>query len=113
MNFTFPKSQHLKSKKLIGEIFEKGKKIHHYPLLVYYLPCESDAKIGVTVSKRNFKRAVDRNQIKRYLRESFRLNQHQLKAPSHMMIVYIGKEIQPFSKIEKSFLKVVDSINHV
>ncbi len=60
-----------------------------------------------TVSKRNFKRAVDRNKIKRRMREAFRLNKSQLSAPKKLLIgyIYTPKEILPYSQIAEVMVK--------
>jgi len=80
-DFTYLKTEKLKSRKIIELLFSKGKSISKYPLrLVYIKTDEVDEKLlfGVSVSKRNFKNAVDRNYFKRVLRECYRLNKHLL-----------------------------------
>ena len=82
MNFTYPKNEKLKSKITIGLLFSEGKSVSKYPLrLVYYsgnLGESQNIKMGVSVSKKHFKKAVDRNYFKRVLRETYRLNKHLL-----------------------------------
>ena len=68
-------------------------------------------KIGVSVSKKFFKRAVDRNRIKRLLRESYRLNKsiylEAFKEKSMVMIFWTSKEMpEDFSVVEKQFLNL-------
>ncbi len=78
MNFTYPNHQKLKSKTTIDSLFSEGKSVSKYPLrLVYVENTEPNAeviKMGVSVSKKYFKKAVDRNYFKRLLRETYRLN---------------------------------------
>ena len=109
MNFTYGKKDKLKSKKLIDQLFTEGKSVSAFPLRLVYLGTtfEEDnllVKTGVSVSKRNFKTAVDRNRIKRLLRESYRLNKgayfHNLTTPYAFMILYIGKEKPTFNEVE-------------
>lgn len=108
MKFTFNKNEKLKSKKLIDEIFTDGKSISVYPLRLVYLPKVFDepvkAKTGVSVSKRHFKTAINRNRIKRLLREVYRLNKsnyfNNLPTQYAFMILYIGKEVPTYKKIE-------------
>ena len=80
MNFTYPKSEKLKSKNTIDQLFAEGKSVSKYPLRLVFVPITnqpSDAvKMGVSVSKKYFKKAVDRNYYKRVLRETYRLNKH-------------------------------------
>jgi ribonuclease P protein component len=86
MNFTYPKNEKLKSKITIDLLFSKGKSVSKYPLRLVYTESdygideasEQKIKIGVSVSKKHFKKAVDRNYFKRVLRETYRLNKHIL-----------------------------------
>ncbi|XCF06467.1 ribonuclease P protein component [Tamlana crocina] len=109
MKFTYGKKEKLKSKKLIDQLFTEGKSVSAFPLRLVYLGTTFDddvmAKTGVSVSKRNFKTAVARNRIKRFLREAYRLNKGQyfnnLTTPHAFMILYIGKEKPSFDQVEK------------
>jgi ribonuclease P protein component len=82
MNFTYPKNERLKSKTTIDLLFSDGKSVSKYPLRLVYRKAEVGAeekiKMGVSVSKKYFKKAVDRNYFKRVLRETYRLNKHLL-----------------------------------
>jgi ribonuclease P protein component len=82
MNFNYPKTEKLKSKTTIDLLFSDGKSVSKYPLrLVYnlgHLDETQKIKMGVSVSKKYFKKAVDRNYFKRVLRETYRLNKHLL-----------------------------------
>ncbi|HAH56414.1 MAG TPA: ribonuclease P protein component [Flavobacterium sp.] len=86
MKFTYPKTEKLKSKITIDLLFSKGKSVSKYPLRLvfvendYGIPNDSEQmlKMGVSVSKKYFKHAVDRNYFKRVLRETYRLNKHIL-----------------------------------
>ena len=83
MNFSYPKNEKLKSKITIGLLFSEGKSVSKYPLRLVFrtenVAIEPKIKIGVSVSKRYCKKAVDRNYFKRVLRETYRLNQNMLK----------------------------------
>ena len=108
LKFTYNKKEKLKSKKLIDQLFTEGQSVSAFPLRLVYLstPFENDiiAKTGVSVSKRNFKTAVDRNNIKRLLRESYRLNKanffNNLTTQHAFMILYIGKDKPTFAQVE-------------
>ena len=81
MNFSFPKSEKLKSKKAIKLLFAEGNTVIKYPIKLFYLPVESShkTKAAFSVPKHNFKKAVTRNRIKRQLREVYRHQKHLLK----------------------------------
>ena len=72
------KNEKLKSQKAIEQLFAEGKSVSAYPLRMVYLDNQSQLKVGVSVSKRNFKLAVHRNRVKRLLREGYRLNKNLL-----------------------------------
>lgn len=102
MQNTYPKDEKLKHKKLIETLFKEGKSVSSAPLRLVYLQInhQGDAflQVGVSVAKRNFKLAVDRNKLKRRMREAYRLNKqvvyHQLNQKYILMFIYIDKELQ-------------------
>lgn len=116
MNFNYPKNEKLKSKITIGLLFSEGKSVSKYPLrLVYHsgaLGDEQQLKVGVSVSKKYFKKAVDRNYFKRVLRESYRLNQHllkqQLDQPYAVMLFYQSKDRLSFEEINTKTIQLFE-----
>ena len=82
MDNSYPKAEKLKSKSIIDLLFSEGKSVGKYPLRLVYVPFDFEEdiplKMGVSVSKKYFKKAVDRNYFKRVLRECYRLNKAQL-----------------------------------
>ena len=80
--FSFRKDEILRKKKLIDRLFADGTSFFIYPFKIFWLstPLENDfpAQILISVTKRHFKHAVDRNRIKRQIREIYRINKHQL-----------------------------------
>jgi len=78
MKYSYKKTEKLKSEKLITELFTSGNSVSAYPLRLVFLESSflEDVKIktGVSVPKKNFKKAVDRIRIKRLIREAYRLN---------------------------------------
>ncbi len=115
MKHTLGKEERLKSRKLIGRLYTEGISVKAYPLRLVFLQTEhtSDfpAQVGVSVPKRNFKRAVDRNRIKRLLRESYRLNKNivysQLDKPYVFMISYLAKDEMTYKDIEEKMIKLL------
>jgi ribonuclease P protein component len=116
MNFTYSKAEKLKSKTTIDLLFSKGKSVSKYPLRLVYL--EGDfgddlpIKIGVSVSKKHFKKAVDRNYFKRVLRETYRLNKHllwdNLTTPFSLMLLYQSKDQLSFEEINKKTIQLFE-----
>lgn len=109
MNTSYPKKEKLKSKKLIEQLFIEGKSISVFPLRLVYLQTEFlddvTIKASVSVSKRYFKSAVDRNYIKRLMREAYRLNKppyfNNFSTQYAFMILYIGKTKPTFAEMDK------------
>lgn len=124
MNFTYPKNEKLKSKITIGLLFSEGKSVSKYPLrLVYYsgalgnpesrnLGTEEKIKMGVSVSKKYFKKAVDRNYFKRVLRETYRLNKHllidNLDQPHAFMFFYQSKDRLSYEEINTKTIQLFE-----
>lgn len=102
---------------------KKGETFFHYPFKVVYQHIRLEAAdeapanaIIVSVPKRNFKRAVKRNLLKRRIRESYRLNKGLLEAPcgcrTNALFVYVSKEILEFNHIEKKLKEVLVKISN-
>jgi ribonuclease P protein component len=114
-DFTYPKTEKLKSRKIIDLLFSEGKSISKFPLRLVYAPTEEvEEKLlfGVSVSKKNFKNAVDRNYFKRVLRECYRLNKHllydNLDKPYAMMFFYQTKERLSYQEINEKTLELFE-----
>ncbi|MDX6180924.1 ribonuclease P protein component [Flavobacterium sp. Fl-77] len=116
MNFTYPKNEKLKSKTTIGLLFSEGKSVSKYPLRLVYRAGEANAdekiKIGVSVSKKYFKKAVDRNYFKRVLRETYRLNKHLLwdnvQEPYSIMFFYQTKDKLSYQEINTKTVQLFE-----
>lgn len=122
MNFTYPKDEKLKSKKCIDLLFLDGKSVSKYPLRLVYLKYNFESavpiKIGVSVSKKYFRNAVDRNYFKRVLRESYRNNKHiiieNVDSKYCLMLFYQTTEKLAFQEINiktiqlfEKFIKII------
>lgn len=112
--YTFKKEERLCSKKLLEELFHNGSSFLLYPFRIIWLPSSHidstvPVQVVINVSKRRFKRAADRNLIKRRIREVYRLHKSDLLYPfltergSQILLSlnYIGKEISEYALIEK------------
>ena len=117
VNNKFSKHEKLKSKIAIDALFSKGKSLKEYPIRLVFLEKEEEsnivANVGVVVPKKQVKLAVNRNLIKRRMREAYRLNNSALKAvlkkeglALNMMFIYANKQILDYAVIEDK-IKVI------
>ena len=121
MQFTYPKKEKLKSKTTIDLLFSEGNSVSKFPLrLVYVENKEPNAelmKMGVSVSKKYFKKAVARNYFKRVLRETYRLNKHllidNLEKPYAFMFFYQTKERLSYQEIEEKTIQLFQKFNEI
>ncbi|WP_160130149.1 ribonuclease P protein component [Kordia antarctica] len=115
MKLGFPKEEKLKSKKCIEQLFSEGNSVSKFPLRLVFtatnLPTDVPIQAGFSVTKRNFKKAVTRNRIKRLMREAYRLNKNdvfnKISTTYAFMFLYIGKQEPTFEEIEKSMIRLL------
>ncbi len=121
--YSLSKQERLKSRKEIGELLLKGKSTFGFPFKAVYSVYRDDklvetegcaVRIMVSVPKRNFKRAVMRNLLKRRIREAYRTNKQlvTLEVGSHLNIlfVYVAKTELPYRAIEKAICGILHKI---
>jgi ribonuclease P protein component len=123
--FGFSAREKLKSRKQIGKVFESGRYFHAPPLRISWLLEADDTGValqaGVGASGKYFKKAVDRNRIKRILREAWRLQKLPLKQTLEgegkylsVFIIYTGKVLPQYTQIYETMGKVIDQlIQHI
>lgn len=116
VSFGLKKEERICSKKVIDKLFAEGESFFSYPLKIVFMKPEihSDfpAQAGFAVSKRNFKRAVKRNRIKRLMREAYRTKKHllydELKEDRlAIFFVFMGKQLPTFAQIDKAMSKSI------
>ncbi len=116
--FRFKKEERLSKEKIIQELFEKGSSFYLFPFKVYFMPHDAASTVNqvlISVSKKNFKKAVDRNLIKRRIREAYRLNKSLLSQQNKLLIAYIYsvKEILPSAQIRERLVKTFKRLDYV
>lgn len=117
------KPARLSNKKVISDIFQNGNSLFSYPIKLLFVPSDPNhqlqdhwnIQVAFSVSKKNFKSSVDRNKIKRLCREAFRIQSRAIFNPTEnlnfrMTFIYIGKQIEPYSTVEKAFKKLLFQI---
>ena len=112
ISFSFRKEERLKSRKTIEQLFKSGQSFGQYPLRVVWMELEkpmgdSPAQFALSVPKKKFKRASDRNRIRRIIRETYRLHKPRFydrlpQGPEQlaMMIIYTGKEMPDYETVD-------------
>lgn len=115
---TLGKKERLKSRKAIEQLFNEGRKFTVNPFRVFY-KTENNKGIllGAGVGTKNFKRAVDRNRIKRLIREAWRIQKQQLAEKSdssgkglHVFIICTSKEMPGFPMVKEAINKVIQQL---
>ncbi|MEM6963500.1 MAG: ribonuclease P protein component [Bacteroidota bacterium] len=121
--FTFHQKERLKSRKIIGQLFQKGHSFISYPIRFVWIKMDtplSEFPIQMTLSvpKRAFPKAVDRNRLRRRIREAYRLNKHSIyeklaEQPDQygLMLIYVAKQEKTFQEIERSIIKGLSKMN--
>lgn len=124
VRFTFNKGERLCSKKVIDKLFLKGSSVFSFPVKIVYLetklPLKVPVQAGFSVGKRNFKHAVQRNLIKRRMREVYRLNKanfyHEIgEKQVAVFFIFTGKTIPDYIQVEvavkKGMKKLLSELN--
>ncbi|MEM9846453.1 MAG: ribonuclease P protein component [Bacteroidota bacterium] len=119
-SYRFRKKERLKSSRTISQLFQEGRSFGRYPLRLVWLSMDKEAvdiapvQIAFSVPKKKFKSAVDRNRIKRQMREAWRLNKHllyeQIASRSFtyvFMIIYVGKQQVPYAEIAQQTQQII------
>lgn len=121
--YTFKKEEKLKSRKTIELLFKEGRSFSNFPFRVLWkftTHSEAPLQTGFAVSSKHFKKAVDRNRIKRLLREAYRLQKKDLQSLLHqqqkqlaVFIIYVGNELPEYDFIFEKTTHVLNRLNKI
>lgn len=119
-DFSFKKAERLTSSKSISYLFKEGRSLSSYPVRILFNTDgtgDYPLSVAISVPKRLYKRAVDRNLLKRRLREVYRLNKNpfhsrleRLNIKANLVIQYQHKEILDYGTIEGGVLKGLEKM---
>jgi ribonuclease P protein component len=121
LRYKFSKSERLTNVKLISTVFSSTENLKSFPVLFIYKPFDlqgnSNFQVLFSVSKKKFKRAVDRNRIKRLMRESFRLQKAAfIEALGEKRVIgafiYTNKIISDYLTVHQAFTKVISQLKN-
>ncbi|MCH8554780.1 MAG: ribonuclease P protein component [Schleiferiaceae bacterium] len=121
--YTLRPHERIKSPLEVSAVYSQGKKVFVYPIMAFYelnpssLGCGKSIRVAFSVPKRRFKRAVDRNYLKRLMREAYRLQKPQFlnSIPSddvqlNLVLIYNGKIDVSMDKLK---LSMADAVNKI
>ena len=121
--FTFKKEEKLKSRKLIELLFKQGNSFSIFPLRVLYLFSEENIaplQAGFAVSTKHFKTAVNRNRIKRLMREAYRLQKNNLTANLQenkkcmaVFFIYTSNKILLYKEVAEKVESALKKLNKI
>lgn len=127
-SYTLGKTERLKSRKRLEALFKEGHSFAHFPFRVYYKVSQIPATkvdstllvFGVGVGTKKFKKAVERNRIKRLIRETYRLQKQSLVQNLNVLgkhmdffIIYTGKELPDYASLLLQMKAVLQKLEQV
>ena len=124
IRYTLGKEERLHSRKIIEQLFKEGKVFTTFPLRVIWKfspePHGNSLRAGITVSTKYFKKAVDRNRIRRLMKEAYRLQKYTLQTSLDernlqlvIFIIYVGKEVPEYDLIVEKIAFVINKLQKI
>lgn len=112
--FAFPKKDRLTGKKTIEGLFKSGSSFYFYPFIVRFDEGSECHRVLITVSKKHFKRATDRNTVKRRVREAYRRRRHDIAGPAlNIALIYSAEVILPFREIDSKLSNLLKRLENL
>ena len=119
--FTFRKKERLCSQKIIGNLFRDGNSFALFPFRIYWQITTSEqfspARIAISIPKKKFKKAVDRNLIKRRIKEAYRKNKqnlyHDLKSKNlniAFILIYLAHDLMAYPELEEKMILTLQKL---
>ncbi len=111
---TFSKKEKLTGKIRIDTLYKEGRSFVAFPFFIVIKDADFEGpnRVIISVPKRNFKNASDRNLIKRRIRECYRLQKHSIPFNNlHIAFNYIAKFEMNYKQLEQKMLQAIDKIN--
>lgn len=127
MKYSLKKNERLKSRKLIEELFLSGQKFVLTPYRVFFkfkertgTDKEPPLQFGVGVPSKNFKRAVDRNRLKRLTRETYRIQKNPLAAKLqekrlvlYVFFIYTARDMNNYDDLNKKMGLILKKLENL
>ena len=124
IRYTLGKEERLKSRKIIEQLFKEGKLFTAFPFrIIWKYQTElngNSLQAGFTVSTKYFKKAVDRNRIRRLMKEGYRLQKYALQTTLEnanlqlaIFIIYVGKEIPEYGLVVEKIAFVINRLQKI
>ena len=119
---TFPLKEHLKSKSVIEQLYAKGASVTVFPLRAVFIEQAQEqqepvAAILINVAKKRFRHAVDRNLVKRRIREAYRLNRHPALDEMNgsdcrvdVAFIYVADRLMEYAAVERAMRRLLTAI---
>jgi len=121
--YTLGKEERLKSRKMIEQLFREGKAFSNFPFRVLWKFNDATTEplqAGFAVSSKHFKKAVDRNRIKRLMREAYRLQKNELQVnldrqQKHLAVflLYVGNELPEYHLVFEKIGSILIRLNKI